>query len=181
VSDRLLTARELAERLGVSVDVVYRHTGEWPVVRIGKLVRFDYDAVNAYRHEVDRKKRVKRNSKTRVGPFGTHSQMERWRVPGGWRIPIDNRFRFKGVYFVQPESGGLIKIGSSNDIGRRISEHQEGCPERLVILAAIKGADRMVEYDLHSQFHLDRVQGEWFDPSPELLAFIAEHREEAAA
>ena len=45
MSERLLTAKELADRMGISVDVVYRNTGEWPVVRIGKLVRFDYDAV----------------------------------------------------------------------------------------------------------------------------------------
>jgi excisionase family DNA binding protein len=46
--ERLMNAKELADRLGVSVDVVYRHTGEWPVVRIGKLVRFDYAAVLEY-------------------------------------------------------------------------------------------------------------------------------------
>jgi excisionase family DNA binding protein len=41
----LLTPRELAERLNVSVDTVYRHAGEWPCVRIGPVLRFDYEQV----------------------------------------------------------------------------------------------------------------------------------------
>ena len=45
MSDRLLSAKELADKLGVSEATVYRHTREWPCVRVGPLVRFDYDAV----------------------------------------------------------------------------------------------------------------------------------------
>lgn len=45
MSDRLLTARELADKLGVSEATVYRNTQAWPCVRVGPLVRFDYDAV----------------------------------------------------------------------------------------------------------------------------------------
>ncbi len=45
---RLLTAQELAERLNVSVGFVYRSATEWPSVRIGNMIRFDYDAVLEY-------------------------------------------------------------------------------------------------------------------------------------
>lgn len=40
MSDGLLTARQLADRLGVSVSVVYR-SRDWPCYKIGNLLRFD--------------------------------------------------------------------------------------------------------------------------------------------
>jgi hypothetical protein len=42
---QLLTAQQLADRMNVSIDVVYRHSSDWPCVRIGQMLRFDYDQV----------------------------------------------------------------------------------------------------------------------------------------
>lgn len=52
MSERLLTAQELAERLNVSVALVYRNGPEWPCVRIGNMLRFDYDAVVEHLQQV---------------------------------------------------------------------------------------------------------------------------------
>ena len=43
----------------------------------------------------------------------------------------------------------------------------------LRILAIIKG-DRQKESELHNRFSLDRVYGEWFKPTIELLQYIIE-------
>jgi len=53
MSDRLLSPRELADKLGVSITHVYRHAPEWPCVRIGQLIRFDYDQVFEYLQQHD--------------------------------------------------------------------------------------------------------------------------------
>ncbi len=47
---RLLTAREVAERICVHRDTVYRHAreGELPHYRIGRALRFDIGVVEAH-------------------------------------------------------------------------------------------------------------------------------------
>jgi len=47
---RLITATEVAERLGVDVSTVHRwaRAGEIPAFRLGRVVRFDPDAVDAW-------------------------------------------------------------------------------------------------------------------------------------
>jgi excisionase family DNA binding protein len=42
-----LNVKQLAERLGVSRDTVYRHADEWGVLRVGGVLRFDWEAVQA--------------------------------------------------------------------------------------------------------------------------------------
>jgi hypothetical protein len=81
------------------------------------------------------------------------------------------------IYFIQAELIGRIKIGFTRkpDLGPRLCELQTASPVKLQILAAIPG-DKLTEKELHERFHHCRVQGEWFDPSPELVRFIAEQR-----
>jgi hypothetical protein len=72
------------------------------------------------------------------------------------------------VYFARQD--GLIKIGFSQNPWARMKEI--GNPE---LLATFDGcyAD---EKDLHGRFSKSRVRGEWFEPSPDLLALIDELR-----
>ena len=50
MTDRLLTAREVADRLGVKTSWVEEHarTGAMPHVRLGRWVRFEWPAVLAW-------------------------------------------------------------------------------------------------------------------------------------
>lgn len=48
MTQALLTAAELAERLNVSVAFVYRYRGPGRIVLSRTLVRFDYDKVIAH-------------------------------------------------------------------------------------------------------------------------------------
>lgn len=83
------------------------------------------------------------------------------------------------VYFVQCAESKLIKIGSSLRPFARIRGLQTGCPGDLAILKIIDG-DQSLEFSLHERFSGERSRGEWFRPSPELLAAIEEYPESDA-
>src|ERR1700756_1314270 len=75
------------------------------------------------------------------------------------------------VYFIQDTGTGVIKIGWATDVERRIYGLQISAPSPLVLLAAIKGTHK-TERSLHDRFADTRTFGEWFQPTPELLAYI---------
>lgn len=77
------------------------------------------------------------------------------------------------VYFIRSGEHGLIKIGRALDVEARLRSLQTGSGEVLRLLLAIPpGGPR--EDELHARFAEHRRHGEWFDPAPELLAFIEE-------
>lgn len=76
------------------------------------------------------------------------------------------------IYFVQAGDEGQIKIGASQDPGRRLRELQTGSPVRLHLLAATQGEEG-AEKKLHHRFQEFRRDGEWFDPDPEILFYIS--------
>lgn len=81
----------------------------------------------------------------------------------------------RSVYFIQSVTGGLIKIGVAGNPEARLGDLQIGSPVDLHLIGVIKGAEFRGEAELHARFASARVRGEWFEPTPELLAYIAEH------
>lgn len=75
------------------------------------------------------------------------------------------------VYFI--ECGGWVKIGHSSAGSWRIRYIQQYCPFRMRVLGEIAGGFRR-EQSIHKQFKHLRGIGEWFQATPELLAFIEE-------
>jgi hypothetical protein len=80
------------------------------------------------------------------------------------------------VYFIQSGEAGPIKIGYTKALGARLSELRAFAPDALRVLAAVPG-DHGFERHYHFTFEDDRTQGEWFAPSPRLLAECAHLRE----
>ncbi len=79
------------------------------------------------------------------------------------------------IYFIQSGgNNGPIKIGytSGMDAERRLSALQVGSPNELSFLGFMEGGLKE-ELDLHSKFSKDRLRGEWFNPSQELLELIS--------
>lgn len=86
------------------------------------------------------------------------------------------RERHEMIYFL--ELGGLIKIGYTSNWGTRKISYPPHA--KILLLHRTKDAWSL-EKRLHSQFrkHL-RAGQEWFEPAPEILAYIDGLREAAA-
>jgi hypothetical protein len=83
----------------------------------------------------------------------------------------------RSIYFVQPAAGGLIKIGIASNVAARLSGMQTGSPVELRVIGVIAGVDQSFEAELHERYASARRHGEWFEPTAELLDYIAEHAE----
>lgn len=77
------------------------------------------------------------------------------------------------LYFVRRGSDGAIKIGITTDLRRRIAglRSQHGS---MTVLATVEGA-RTREKLAHLVFADVRLDGEFFQPTPELLSFIEQY------
>lgn len=76
------------------------------------------------------------------------------------------------VYFIQGEDGGLIKIGTTNNLKIRFLNLQNSSPVKLKLLASANIFEYYSEIQMHEKFAKHRRHGEWFEPVPELLDFI---------
>lgn len=85
----------------------------------------------------------------------------------------------RDLYFIQGVSGGPIKIGVSYDVEARLAQFQMTSPVRLHVLGIVPRVLHGRESTVHQQFAAARLHGEWFSPTPELLAYIDEHTKAA--
>lgn len=78
------------------------------------------------------------------------------------------------VYFIQCGNGGPIKIGKTDEPPmNRLLSFQIGNPYSLCLLGTMKCYSRNTESMLHERFAKSRIRGEWFEPTEDLLIFIA--------
>lgn len=63
------------------------------------------------------------------------------------------------VYFIR--SDGLVKIGFSTDVAKRLNNIRVGCPTGGKLVAAIPGTEDTETY-FHKLFSKYRERGEWF-------------------
>lgn len=76
------------------------------------------------------------------------------------------------IYFVQSVDGGPVKIGFTEDMGRRLPELEAHYGEKLAVLATIPG-DRDRETEIHDRFSAFRIgRTEQFRPVVDIFAFI---------
>lgn len=80
------------------------------------------------------------------------------------------------VYFIRCNSGGLIKIGYSTDLPARLASLGHANAGGVSLLASAPGGN-VAESRIHAMFREDRVRGEWFRPSANLLEFVAKVRD----
>lgn len=100
-----------------------------------------------------------------------------------WRTvrEVINTRKGSVVYFVQGDSDSPIKIGiTRGSMERRLKALQTGNPEVLSVLATAPGWS-VTEAEIHEHFAGARVWGEWFSPTPELLALVDDLQAQAAA
>lgn len=76
------------------------------------------------------------------------------------------------IYFVQADTDGPIKIGTTTQLEQRLAALSNSDPAKLHLLATMPG-DNKDEAQLHKRFRRLRLHGEWFAPDAELRDFIA--------
>ena len=72
------------------------------------------------------------------------------------------------VYFAQAGTNGPVKIGYTLYPKERLRELQTAHYEEIKLLRVIDG-NEATEHYLHERFSLNRIRGEWFNFSPEML------------
>lgn len=77
--------------------------------------------------------------------------------------------RTSWVYFIG--AGDVIKIGFSTRLTKRLRDLRYGTHEKLELLAKVKGG-RDLERRYHTRFAKDRIKGEWFRATREILAEV---------
>lgn len=75
------------------------------------------------------------------------------------------------VYFIQQKNGGPIKIGSSVHPLLRLKQIRAHSPVEVELIAAIEGSAKL-ERELHAKFADNRLHGEWFTSTEELVSYI---------
>ncbi len=83
------------------------------------------------------------------------------------------------IYFIQAGENGPIKIGSSDDPEKRMADLQVANAAELKLLWKYTG-DRFSESDIHCTFKHEKIRGEWFHPSRDLIGFISGELENVA-
>lgn len=96
----------------------------------------------------------------------------------GETVPLSGKGNFPSsphpdghVYFLT--DGEVVKIGFSSNPKKRVGSIQTGHAKPLTLLGTIV-ASVMDEMSIHELFSDLRVRGEWFQATPDLLAFIDE-------
>ena len=77
------------------------------------------------------------------------------------------------IYFAQEAVTGLIKIGTTRRLSRRLIDLKAEYAEQLELLGVAEGSHRE-ESGFHDRFSHLRVGGEWFRPGEDLLACISQ-------
>lgn len=76
------------------------------------------------------------------------------------------------LYVIRQGIDGPVKIGCAADPGTRLLSMQAGNPDNLTLAGVCRG-NRGAERMLLAAFRPYRIRGEWFKPTPEVLAFVA--------
>jgi hypothetical protein len=77
------------------------------------------------------------------------------------------------VYFIRSQKTHAIKIGfTAGKVEDRLKSLQTAHPCELEVLGTLSGS-REHEKSLHTRFASLVLKGEWFEPHPDLLSFIA--------
>jgi hypothetical protein len=81
------------------------------------------------------------------------------------------------IYFIENVTAGMIKIGFTGRLTKRLKALRGTTGENLRVIAVMEG-DRRRESLLHWRFKHLQVDLEWFRPGDDLLAYIKENAKE---
>jgi hypothetical protein len=77
------------------------------------------------------------------------------------------------LYFIECSVTGLVKIGKTISVRKRLSQIQNGSPTEMKVYAVIRNKGHL-EKEIHQRFKNLNHRGEWFLFTKELHVFIDE-------
>lgn len=77
------------------------------------------------------------------------------------------------VYFIRAGMSGPVKIGVADDVSERVAALQTAHYERLTIIRTVAGGPE-TERAFHDRYSRQRIRGEWFQYSDDMLAAAPE-------
>lgn len=90
-----------------------------------------------------------------------------WYMPTPWSqqqsFDHDEEDPVAGVYLIQSRQSGLVKVGWSKNVYRRLETLQTGSSEDLELIDVLH-IGRTMERTIHEENSDLRVRGEWFQP-----------------
>jgi hypothetical protein len=94
----------------------------------------------------------------------------------GREVPIV-RPRSPWLYVVQAQPSGNLKIGRATSVESRLIGLRVGTWETLTVLCQVCAFTNEPEEELHARWSEHRIRGEWFRPAPDIMAWVAVHRD----
>jgi hypothetical protein len=79
------------------------------------------------------------------------------------------------VYVLRGANDGLVKIGTTTDLSGRLRAIRSMSAVPIELLCVFPG-DASVEKQAHMKFREHRRHGEWFQPAPDLMAWVEQMR-----
>lgn len=109
-----------------------------------------------------------------------------WIMPADGLAWVERRYpksiardRRGTIYVAVRATDQAVKIGWTSDVMRRIGELRRHSRSAVELLACFPG-DKPDELRLQGRFADDRIEGEWFRPSPSVSSFVESLRAVAA-
>lgn len=78
-----------------------------------------------------------------------------------------------GVYFIQDEKSGHIRIGYSRSISGRVRQHRHANSNPIRLVGALAGASLKTESFLHERFRRHVLHHSWYQATDEIMRFLA--------
>lgn len=86
--------------------------------------------------------------------------------------PSSRIVRPANLYAMRSVASGNIKIGIAADVGRRLISMRSHTWDEIELVCSVPSS-RSEERDAHLLLAASRIRGEWYKPSPEVLAWVA--------
>jgi hypothetical protein len=77
------------------------------------------------------------------------------------------------VYFIGSTELGAVKIGAAKNPHKRLESLQTSSPYELTLYLVIQNANEIKEKQLHELFKEDRLKGEWFKLSDNMIYYLS--------
>ena len=78
------------------------------------------------------------------------------------------------VYFIRAGESGPVKIGYATNVAQRLVKMQSDAADDLFVIGVDAAGSKETEREYHARFATEKIRGEWFSPSAQILETAAQ-------